>query len=169
MARPWVSDHPIQAPHCPHNATIAWDRPTGTLWMETGLEWLWGALVSGLYIPRCVFRDRPAWIDGPHMASRTHPIQTFQHLAMPCPLTVRRERAFRPTRYTERHRHVARLLVIGRTRQQIAAATGYSVAHVSRITAMPQVREEVAQHLTQMAMMVIPWLNPKRIPRTGMR
>jgi len=66
---------------------------------------------------------------------------------MPTPLLVRRARGFQPCRYTERHRAVIRLLMEGKTRAQIAHATGYSVSHISRISQMAQARRDIAENI----------------------
>ena len=57
---------------------------------------------------------------------------------MPNDLPTRRERRFRPMTYSLRHRLVAVLRGLGKNRQEIAAETGYSVSHVSRIALMPE-------------------------------
>jgi hypothetical protein len=64
---------------------------------------------------------------------------------MPVPLDARRDRRFRPVRLTERHRLVAMMRALGKRRDEIAAATGYTPSHVSRVAHMPAVREEVAR------------------------
>lgn len=71
---------------------------------------------------------------------------------MPNTLTVRRDRAFRPTRYSERHAQVAALLAAGLRRREVARITGYSCSHVSRIARMPEARRDIIEHLGAQAM-----------------
>jgi uncharacterized protein YerC len=68
---------------------------------------------------------------------------------MPSALSTRRERGFRPQSCSVRHRLVADLLSQGKKRTEIARVTGYSLAHLSRIRAMPAVRREVASLLAR--------------------
>ena len=57
---------------------------------------------------------------------------------MPTTLAVRRKRQFRPVSFTARHRLVAKLRAIGKSRNEISRATGYSCSHISRIATMRQ-------------------------------
>jgi len=62
---------------------------------------------------------------------------------MPIPLEIRRQRGFRPKSFLPEHRFVAALYAIGKTREEIAEETGYSVWHISRILGMPATVTEV--------------------------
>lgn len=70
---------------------------------------------------------------------------------MPNDLAMRRERGFRPAQFSARHRVVAILLGLGRTRDEIAQETGYSHSHISRIARMPEAREEIARASARLA------------------
>lgn len=74
---------------------------------------------------------------------------------MPTDLQARRERDFRPMEFTSRHRMVAVLLGLGKTREEIASETGYSPSHVSRIARMPEAREEITRASARLAQSLI--------------
>jgi hypothetical protein len=63
-------------------------------------------------------------------------------MSRPTPNAVRRARGWRPVRYLPEHRLVAALYGLGKSRDEIARATGYSPWHVSRITGMPEAKAE---------------------------
>jgi DNA-binding NarL/FixJ family response regulator len=70
---------------------------------------------------------------------------------MPLDLQTRREQGFRPAEFTARHRVVAVLLGLGKTREEVAQQTGYSLSHVSRIARMPEAREEIVRTSARLA------------------
>src|SRR5688572_21672651 len=70
---------------------------------------------------------------------------------MPSSPSLRRELGFRPEKFSRRHAEVIRLLLAGRTRKEIAFATGYSLTHISRIRAMPQAINIIARMFTSQA------------------
>lgn len=66
---------------------------------------------------------------------------------MPSRIATRRAHGFRPQRYTPRHAEVAALLARGLPRDTVAAVSGYSPGHVSRIARMAGTRGDVARLL----------------------
>jgi len=73
---------------------------------------------------------------------------------MPSQLQHRRERAFRPTQYTAKHREVVRLAALGFRRYELARWFRYSPSHISRILHMPEAVHESIQiqnHLDQIS------------------
>ncbi len=66
-------------------------------------------------------------------------------------LQTRRERGFRPAQFSARHRVVAILFGLGKTREEVARETGYSLSHVSRIARMPEAREEIVRTSARLA------------------
>lgn len=62
---------------------------------------------------------------------------------MPSPLHVRRQRQFRPVRYSPRHKQVVTLYALGTRRRKIAQLTGYSIWHISRIIGMQEAGRDI--------------------------
>lgn len=82
-------------------------------------------------------------------SERTHEHRDARNLwkgfQMPSSLDVRRQREFRPLRYSYRHKLVAVLRAISKTRPEISALTGYSRWHVSRVAGMQSAQRDSAQ------------------------
>jgi hypothetical protein len=121
--------------------------------------WHWGYTY-----PATNRRDRVAVRNRHIRPFGTHISTKYGYPPMPSSLPIRRSHGFRPTVYSARHQEVVRLLMAGRSRLQISEATGYSVAHISRIASMPQAQHDIARRLTKMALIIVPWLDPTRPP-----
>jgi hypothetical protein len=69
-------------------------------------------------------------------------LRFLKEFLMPTPHEVRRQRGFRPIHYSHRHKLVAVLRALGRTRPEICKLTGFSPWHVSRVAGMEAARRD---------------------------
>lgn len=83
---------------------------------------------------------------------------------MPLDLSTRRERGFRPLRYTPRHRLAVMMYAQGKSRGEIARHTGYSVSHISRIIGMEEARKDIDRAIKELRETVLAQMIAELIP-----